>query len=432
MAKHSTSPGHVVVVGAGIVGLGTAWALARDGWRVTVVDRDQPGSGASGGNGAQLSYSYVQPLADPGIWAQLPQLLLARDSPLRFRLQADPAQWAWLTAFLLACRGSVSRQTTGQLLKLAASSRQIFETMQQEEGLVCDFSASGKLVLYTDAASLERARRQMDIQQSLGGALQRLVSPDACVHVEPALAQYARHMAGGIYTPSECAVDCEAVCQALHQRLSQHGVRFWLGQPVRGWVSDAQQVRAIQLEEQHLEADAFVLAAGTGSVALARHWGVRLPIYPLKGYSITLPLTEDQRVHAPRVSITDLSRKMVVARLGNRLRVAGMVELVGENRAIDPARIALLQSATRQIFPGLSCREADIQPWAGLRPATPRGLPWVGRHPALPANLCLNTGHGALGLTLSMGSAEIVRQTLRHWKSGPAGPRLAVPAACSA
>ncbi|TNF63666.1 MAG: FAD-dependent oxidoreductase, partial [Burkholderiales bacterium] len=161
MTQTPLSPGHVVVVGAGIVGLGTAWSLARDGWRVTVVDRDEPGSGASGGNGAQLSYSYVQPLADPGIWTQLPKLLLSSESPLRLRLQADPAQWAWLLQFMLACRGSVSQKTTGELLSLAAQSRQIFEQMLQEEQIDCDFTRSGKLVLYPDAAGLEGARRQV-------------------------------------------------------------------------------------------------------------------------------------------------------------------------------------------------------------------------------------------------------------------------------
>lgn len=432
MAKQLTSPVRVVVIGAGIVGLSTAWTLARDGWQVTVVDRDQPGTGASGGNGAQLSYSYVQPLADPGIWAQLPKLLLSGDSPLRLRLQADPAQWAWLLEFMLACRGSVSRNTTRQLLTLAASSRHVFETLLQEENLTCDFSSSGKLVLYPDAAGLERARRQMDIQQSMGGALQLLLTSDACVKVEPALDSYANQIAGGIYTPSECAVDCEALCKALHERLLKLGVRFMLGHPVQDWVSDSRQVRAIRLNKQELPADAFVLAAGTGSVALAQHWGVRLPIYPLKGYSITLPLAANQLAHAPRVNITDLSRKVVFARLGNRLRVAGMAELVGENREIDPARIASLQNAAQQLFPGLAAEGADIHPWAGLRPATPRGLPLLGRHPALPANLCLNTGHGALGLTLSMGSAESVRQTLRQWASNPADRPFQVPAAYSA
>ncbi len=432
MSKRFQSPGHVVVIGAGIVGLGTAWVLARDGWQVTVVDRDQPGTGASGGNGAQLSYSYVQPLADPGIWSQLPKLLLSPDSPLRFRLQADPAQWSWLMRFMMACRGSVSRDTTRQLLALAARSRQVFEMLLQQEDLTCDYSASGKLVLYPDAKGLDGARRQLDVQHSLGGALQLILKPDACVHVEPALAHYASRVAGGVYTPSECAVDCGALCAALHQRLADQGVRFVLGQPVRGWVTEKDKARAIQLQEQTLEADAFVLAAGTGSVHLARHWGVRLPIYPLKGYSITLPLTGDQTHQAPRVSITDLSRKVVFARLGDRLRVAGMAELVGEDRSVDPARIASLKSATQQLFPGVMDEATDVQPWAGLRPATPRGLPLLGRHPAMPANVCLNTGHGALGLTLSMGSAESVRQYLRQWTSDPADPRLPAPVACSA
>lgn len=430
MTSPPSSPGHVVVVGAGIVGLGTAWALVRDGWQVTVVDRDAPGSGASGGNGAQLSYSYVQPLADPGIWAQLPKLLLSRDSPLRFRLQADPAQWAWLAQFMWACRGSVSRATTQQLLTLATSSRQVFETLMDEEKLSCDFSASGKLVLYPDAAGLAAAQRQLELQQTLGGAAQRLLTPDACVDVEPALAAYAGQIAGGIYTPSECAVDCGALCHALHQRLVAKGVRFVLGHPVQGWATGSGRVQAIELNGQELAADAFVLAAGTGSVGLARHFGVRLPIYPLKGYSITVPLDDERDTGAPKVSITDLARKVVFARLGQRLRVAGMAELVGENQALDPRRIASLQQTTQRVFPRLQA-QGPVQPWTGLRPATPRGLPLLGQQPGLPANLYLNTGHGALGLTLAMGSAERLRQTLRKAASTRAGPRRPVPAACN-
>ena len=430
MEQTRSSPGHAVVIGAGIVGLSTAWSLARDGWQVTVVDAGQPGDGASGGNGAQLSYSYVQPLADPGLWSQLPKLLLMRDSPLRLRPQADPAQWAWLVSFMLSCRAGVSRDSTRELLALASQSREAFERLRREERLDCDFTASGKLVLYPDAAGLASARRQVALQAALGGADQYILSAKECADVEPALAGYAGRMAGGVYTPSECTVDGGQFCAALHQRLRAAGVEFQLGQPVLGWRREAGRVMAARLAMGELPADVFVLAAGTGSTALARGLGVRLPVYPLKGYSITVQVDPSSTSAAPRVSVTDLVRKVVFARLGDRLRVAGMAELVGEDRRIDPARIESLKATTREVFPDLPL-SSDLRPWSGLRPATPRGLPLTGRADKGPENLWLNTGHGALGLTLAMGSAERLRKLLRT-ASAPTFRYRPAPAACSA
>lgn len=407
-----SSPGHAIVIGAGIVGLSTAWCLQRDGWRVTVIDRDQPGAGASGANGAQLSYSYVAPLADPSIWRQLPGLLLSADSPLKWRLKADSGQWTWMLGFLAACRSEVARATTAQLLTLAAESRQAFERLLQEEDIACDFAAHGKLVLYPDARSLDAARRQLDLQARLGGAPQQALSPAECVAVEPALEHHAPNIAGGIHTPSECSADCLRLCQTLHERLLARGVRFELGRTVHEWVREAGRLRAVRTDAGDITADAFVLAAGTGSARLGRRLGLAVPVYPLKGYSVTLPLTPDTSA-APRVSVTDLARKVVFARLGDRLRVAGMVELVGEDRRLDPARIASLHHTTRTLFPALAASAVTAEAWAGLRPATPTGRPLIGHLPGAPANLLLNTGHGALGFTLAMGSAERVSRALR-------------------
>lgn len=408
----SSSPGHAVVVGAGIIGLSTAWCLHRDGWQVTVVERDRPGNGASGGNGAQLSYSYVQPLADPSIWGQLPKLLLSDDSPLKFRLQMDPRQWAWGLRFLAACRAGVSRDTTSQLLALAAESRAGFERLLQEARIDADFSATGKLVLYPDAASFDAARRQLDLQLRLGGQPQAALSPAQCVDVEPALVDYAPRIAGGIHTPSECAADCLKVCEGLHDRLAAAGVRFELERSVQGWVRQGRRLAAVRTDAGEIAADAFVLAAGTASARLGRQLGLDLPVYPLKGYSITVPVAAAPDA-APRVSVTDVARKVVFARLGERLRVAGMVELVGEDPQVQADRIASLRATTRDVFPRVG-NTSDLAPWSGLRPATPKGLPLLGRMPGAPDNLLLNTGHGALGFTLAMGSAERVARLLRQ------------------
>ena len=400
---------HVCVLGAGIVGLATAWQLDRQGHQVTVIDRAAPGSGASGGNGAQLSYSYVQPLADPSIWRQLPKLLLSSSSPLKLRPQLDPLQWRWGMEFLAACNARTSRETTARLLELAASSRIEFEAMRAELSPDCDFSATGKLVLYASTASLESARAQLELQRTMGSE-QRLVTPEECIAIEPALAGYRDRMAGAVYTPSECAADCLKVCTELAKALAERGVRFISGTEVSSFVRSASRVAAVRTGNGDVEADAFVMALGSASHKLGRALGAYLPVYPLKGYSITVEVDPAPGA-APRVNVTDSARKVVFARIGSRLRVAGMAELVGHDASIPATRIETLAAATRALFPHAS-RLEELHPWTGMRPATPKGLPIIGRLDGAPSNMLFNTGHGALGFTLAFGSALRVAQAL--------------------
>jgi D-amino-acid dehydrogenase len=399
----------VCVLGAGIVGLATAWQLNRQGLEVSVIDRAAPGAGASGGNGAQLSYSYVQPLADPSIWKQLPKLLFSPSSPLKLRPQLDPLQWRWGLAFLAACNARTSRDTTMRLLALAAESRRAFEQMLADVAPDCDFSATGKLVLYANAAALEGARRQLELQRAMGSE-QRLVTPEECVAIEPALAGYRAQMAGAIHTPSECAADCLKVCIALERALRARGVRFMLDCEVRGFDVRNDRVAAVQTGAGDVEADAFVMALGAASHRLGRQLGAYLPVYPLKGYSITVDVDPAPGA-APRVSVTDSARKVVFARVGPRLRVAGMAELVGHDASIPATRIETLAEATRAVFPQASRLEA-LHPWTGMRPATPTGLPIIGRLASAPSNMLFNTGHGALGFTLAFGSARRIADSL--------------------
>ncbi|MBT2323011.1 D-amino acid dehydrogenase [Variovorax paradoxus] len=401
---------HVCVLGAGIVGLATAWQLNRQGFEVSVIDHAAPGAGASGGNGAQLSYSYVQPLADPSIWKQLPKLLFSPSSPLKLRPQLDPLQWRWGLAFLAACNGRSSQDTTARLLALAAQSRSAFEEMLADVAPDCDFSATGKLVLYGSAEALAGARRQLDLQRAMGSE-QRLVTPEECIAIEPALAGYRARMAGAIHTPSECAADCLKVCVELERALRARGVRFMLGTEVRGFDVRKARVAAVRTDAGDVQADAFVMALGTASHRLGRQLGAYLPVYPLKGYSITVDVDPAPGA-APRVSVTDSARKVVFARIGSRLRVAGMAELVGHDASIPATRIETLAEATRAVFPQASRLEA-LHPWTGMRPATPTGVPIIGRLAKAPANMLFNTGHGALGFTLAFGSALRVWQALR-------------------
>ncbi len=402
----------VCVLGAGIVGLATAYELQQRGLQVTIIDQAQPGTGASGGNGAQLSYSYVQPLADASIWRQLPRLLLSPSSPLKLRPQWDMHQWHWGLAFLRACNRHTSERSTERLLALAALSRHRLEAMLQSESIDCDFSRTGKLVLYDTPKGLAAAQRQMELQRAWGSQ-QQAVSAARCAEIEPALQHYQQHIAGAIYTPSECAADCLKVCQGLQAVLAARGVRFLLGTQVQGFVRQGQRIAAVQTNAGTIDAEQFVLALGSHSHLVARTLGLRLPVYPLKGYSITLDTAEASSAHGavPRVNVTDAARKVVFARIGHRLRVAGMAELVGHDARIPPARIESLCHATRTLFPGC-CQFEELRPWTGMRPATPTGLPMVGTHASGPDNLLLNTGHGSLGFTLAFGTAAQVAELL--------------------
>ena len=405
----------VCVLGAGIVGLSTAYKLNRQGVQVTVVDREASGAGASGGNGAQLSYNYVQPLAAPSIWAQLPSLLLSKNSPLKIRPQWDVAQWRWGLAFMQACNAKASAHTTAKLLSLAALSRAGLDHMRAQENPACDYSSTGKLVLYPDAKGFAAAQKQLELQHALGSQQEAISAQQSCA-LEPSLQSYRTHIAGAIYTPSECAVDCLKLCQELERLLRARGVRFVFGEAVTALETRKQRVVVARTTTQSIEADHFVLALGSGSVGLASRVGVRLPVYPIKGYSMTLDIAQSAAQAAPRINVTDVARKVVFARIGSRLRVAGMAELVGHDRSVRTQAIDSLRNTTQAIFPALHACKAG-QAWAGLRPATPSGLPIVGVHPAGPSNLVINTGHGALGLTLAFGTAQ---QVTTHLLKTPA------------
>lgn len=396
---------HVIVVGAGVVGLTTAWFLHRAGHRVTVVDAAAgPGLGTSRANGAQLSYSYVAPLAGPDVLPALPKYLFDPDSPMRLKLQLDPAQWRWGIEFLLACTRGRAEATTRQLLALAYLSRDLLHEAVDAEGFDFSYARSGKLVVYSSAAGFDAARRQMDFQQALGSEQQAL-GRDACLATEPALAPIAHRLVGGIYTPSEDAGDCHLFCTAIDDRLRRHNqpAEFRYGLPVERLVAEGNRIRGVATAEGVIEGDAVVLAAGMGARRLAAGIGLRLPVYPLKGYSLTLPVTNAASV--PQVSVTDADRKVVYARLGETLRVAGIADMVGEDLTLEPARLRQLTDEARAAF-GRGVDFSDPQPWCGLRPATPTGLPVIGR--TRYGNLLLNCGHGALGFTLAMGAAKLV------------------------
>ena len=395
----------VIVLGAGVVGVATAWYLWRDGHEVTVLERNEGvGLETSFANGGQLSYSYVAPLASPSVIPKIPPWLLRRDSPLRFRPAPDPAQWRWCLEFLAACNQATAELTTERLLRLAFYSRELMHALVASESIDFDYVQNGKLVVHTERRSFDAAVRLMAYQAKLG-AEQRALDAAGCVAIEPALADMAPRIAGAIYTPSEDVGDTFKFCNELVRLMTTGArpVRYRFGAEVQRLLPWRDRLMGVETSLGVLEADAYVLALGTNAPHLLRPLGHRVPVYPLKGYSLTLPVADERG--APRISVTDFKRKVVYARIGNELRVAGMADLSGQRPVIDVERVDQLVEEVRMAFPRAT-DFSSLRPWCGMRPATPRGTPVLGATPH--RNLWLNVGHGALGFTLALATGRIV------------------------
>lgn len=395
----------VIVIGAGIVGLATAWRLQNDGHEVSIVDKAPgAGQGASYANGAQLSYSYVAPLAEPSVWKQLPKLLTDPNSPVQFRPGFDLFQYRWLLRFLAACTAKQAEQTIARLGELARLSREILHGSPDLMAAQFDWSPSGKLVVYSSENSFVGAKHHTD-HQVAKGADKRVLGREECLALEPALNAIGHRLVGGIFAPDDEAADAFLMCRELERLMTEapRPVQFLYDTAVTGIVREGQAIKGLETSRGPLEADTYVLAAGIGSRALGRLVGLDLPLYPIKGYSLSAPVLD--RSAAPRVSVTDAARKIVIARLGETLRLAGAADIVGETLDIDVRRTDKLIADAQTDFPGAADWQSAIL-WAGLRPATPTGQPIIG-HTRID-NLMLNVGHGALGFTLALGSAQRV------------------------
>jgi len=393
----------VTVIGGGVVGLATAYALVREGWQVDLVEaRDSLASATSFANGGQLSYRYVAPLADAGVPWQALGWLSRGDSPLRLRLRLDIAQWRWLAAFVMACRTRVNRRNAAQLLDLALQSQAVLARWREEDGLDgFAWRRNGKLVAFRTQRAFEHGRQHL-----LDPDTQRVLNAADLRGLDPALAEAP--FVGGVFTADEEVADCHRFCLRLAERLQASGqCRLLLGRPVTRLIARDDRVAALELGGEQLEVQRLVLSAGHRSAGLALP-GLQLPVYPLKGYSLTAPVGATHR--APEVSITDYERKIVYARLDDQLRVAAMVDIVGYDEAVDAGRLASMRRLARETLPQAADYGQAVE-WAGMRPATPTGVPII--EATRYRNLWLNLGHGALGFTLACGSGERLARLLR-------------------
>ncbi|MBI1394453.1 MAG: FAD-dependent oxidoreductase [Betaproteobacteria bacterium] len=399
---------HVLVLGAGLIGTASAWFLAQSGHRVTVVDR-QPGPGleTSYANGGQISVSHAEPWANPHAPLQILKWIGRDDAPLLFRLRADPALWFWGLRFLRECTTARTRHNIGQLVRLGMYSRAALQALRRETGIEYDHLERGILHFYTTAPTFAAAVRANETMAE-HGCDGRVVDAEECMAIEPVLRQARVPITGGTFTPGDESGDAHKFTTRLAALCRRDGVEFVHGVRMDRLVRAGSRISRVDVvdpdgQRGELSADAFVVALGSYSPLLLRTIGVSVPVYPAKGYSITLPV--EQSRDAPTVSLTDDEHKLVVSRLGNRLRVAGTAEFNGYDTSIDVARCEAIRARAAVLFP----RAGDFaraEYWAGLRPATPGNVPLIG--PCRFENLYLNTGHGTLGWTHSCGSGKAI------------------------
>lgn len=406
-----TSPRNIVVIGAGIIGVTTAYLLAREGHSVTVVEReDGPGLETSFANGGQLSAGEAAPWAGPGVPLQALKWLGRADAPLRLRLKADFNQWRWLWRFWRRCNLTAQRDGATRNAQLAMLSRTAMAVNLDElqaHGMAFDYDRrdEGILRVFASQDEVDHAIREAAVLEPYG-VHQQALSAAECVALEPALASAHQRgeVAGGVFSPGDASGDAYRFTAALAERAAAIGVKFLFGEEVRSFKRDGARIASVRTDLRRLDVDQLVIAAGVMSPVLAREIGTRLPVYPVKGYSVTLPVDDDGS--APTVSITDEARRIVVSRLGNRLRAAGQAEVAGYDRTLELDRAQSVLQALQALFPALG---ENVEPefWCGLRPMTPDGCPVIGQVPG-EDNLFLNTGHGTLGWTLAMGSATLL------------------------
>lgn len=405
---------NVIVLGAGVIGTATAWYLRQAGHEVTVLERNAGAAReTSFGNGGQISVSHAEPWANPSAPLKLLKWLGREDAPLLFRLRADPDQWRWGLKFLLECPAARSTRNMVQLLNLGTYSRTSLQQLRRDTGIAYDHLEKGILHYYTSAQEFEAALEPARVMRELG-CEREVIDPDRVVALEPAMAHIRPRLAGATYTSADESGDVHKFTTGLAAKAAEQGVRFRYGVRIQALRTEgagtSRRMTGVEIASETgmyelVTADAYVLAAGSFSPLLAKAAGVRLDIYPAKGYSATLPVLDPSK--APSVSLTDDEYKLVFSRFGDRLRIAGTAELNGYDLALNPVRCEALVRRTLEVFPGVS-RPELAQYWAGLRPATPGNVPYIGRSPV--AGLWLNTGHGTLGWTHGCGSGRALAE----------------------
>ncbi|AKX59392.1 amino acid dehydrogenase [Thiopseudomonas alkaliphila] len=399
----------VLVLGGGVIGVTTAYYLAKQGYAVTVLERQAAtAEETSFGNAGQISPGYASPWAAPHVPLAAIKWMLQQHAPLTIKLTKDPAQYLWMAKMLRQCTAGRYQINKARMVRLAEYSRDCLDELRSELGLAYEGRQLGGMQLFRSQQQLDAAAADIRILQQFGVPYQ-LLSPEQILQYEPGLAQSVTKLSGALRLPNDQTGDCNLFTKQLTERARELGVEFKFGQQVERLQIEGQQVTGVYANGQLLSADRYVVALGSYSPLLLKPLGIQLPVYPLKGYSLTLPIVQPEQ--APEATVIDETYKVAITRFEQRIRVGGFAELSGYNLALNPERKASMSWVINDLYPGAG----DLQQalfWTGLRPATPDGTPVIGATPY--TNLLLNTGHGTLGWTMACGSAHYLADLMAN------------------
>lgn len=397
----------VLILGSGVIGVTTAWYLAGAGFQVRVVDR-QPGAGleTSYANAGQISPGYASPWAAPGIPLKALKWLLSRHAPLAIRPGMDPQQYLWLAHMLRHCTAHRYAINKARMVRLSEYSRDCLDQLRAETGIHYEERRLGNTQLFRTQAQLDAAAKDIAVLEEYGVPYE-LLDAEGAIRAEPALAAVPGRVVGGLRLPNDQTGDCYLFTERLRAMAEAAGVEFRFGCRVERLLGDGDRLAGVRIDGRTETADRYVMALGSDSTALLAPLGIRLPVYPLKGYSLTVPVTDPAM--APVSTVMDETYKVAITRFDQRIRLGGMAEVSGFDLSLDPRRRATLEMVLRDLFPhGGDFARGEF--WAGLRPTTPDGTPVVGATPY--RNLFLNTGHGTLGWTMACGSGRYLADVM--------------------
>lgn len=392
----------VVVLGGGVIGVTTAYYLANAGHEVTVLDRQSgPALETSFANAGEVSPGYSSPWAGPGVPIKAVKWLLMRHGPLAIRPSLDPAMWSWVLKMLRNCTSSRYAINKGRMVPIAEYSRDCLRQLRSETGLAYDERSQGTLQLFRTQSQLDSIGGDVEVLKKYGVPFE-VLDEAGCIAAEPALARVRGKFVGGLRLPDDETGDCHMFTNKLAE-LASGSVTFRYAVDIQEILTDGRRVTAVQTGEGPVHADTFVVALGSYSPLLLQRLGIKAPVYPIKGYSLTIPISDE--MGAPVSTVMDETYKVAITRLGNRIRVGGTAEIAGYDLTLRPSRRGALEFSFSDLFGGGgSVGEASF--WCGLRPMTPDGTPIIGSTKI--ANLYLNTGHGTLGWTMACGSGRVL------------------------
>lgn len=394
----------VLVMGAGVVGVTTAWYLAKAGHEVTVLERgDQAALETSFANAGQLSYGYSAPWAAPGIPLKAFKWLFQQHAPLLFRPDGSLFQLQWLWKILANCNALSFAANKERMVRISEYSREMLKQLQAGENIDFEGRQKGILQIFRTDKEMANAQADLHIFQQWNTPVEWLTSAEECLRYEPALAHMASKLAGALYLPQDATGDCYLFTTKLAEKCADLGIKFLYKHAITTIKDEKCQIKGVMANGEWFTADHYVCALGSFSRPMLKKLGMNIPVYPVKGYSLTIPIADENL--APQSTVIDEAHKVAVTRFDQRIRVGGMAELSGYRIKLNPKRQATLSMVVNELFPHC-CHQEDAVFWSGLRPMTPDGTPIIGA--SRFTNLSLNTGHGTLGWTMALGSGRIL------------------------